>query len=117
MDARPQLGRTGEDAAARMYEGLGFRVVDRNFRCREGEIDIVARRGKVLVFCEVKTRSTERWGHPWEAVDPRKQARLRILAARWMREFPPGRVEVRFDVVSVIVHDGENEVVYLPNAF
>src|SRR5919106_435525 len=75
MDARPELGRRGEDLAESVYRRLGFDIVQRNYRCRQGEIDLIARRGRVLVFCEVKTRRTDMWGTPAEAVGFRKQAR------------------------------------------
>ena len=117
MHARTRFGRNGEDLAAEHFERNGFRVVDRNYACREGELDIVAVKGSQLVFCEVKTRADTRYGLPAEAVDARKQARLRRLAARWMAENRPGRVEVRFDVVSVIVRSGHSEVTHIPDAF
>lgn len=118
MDARPALGRTGEDLACDLYERIGFRVVDRNWRCVTGEIDVVARKGSLLVFCEVKTRSGDRFGIPAEAVSFVKQQRLRRLAAAWMSAHRPGRVDIRFDVVSVIVRQAaEAEVVHLPDAF
>ena len=117
MDARPVLGRVGEDAAARSLERQGFTILERNWRTTEGELELVARRGDELVFCEVKARRTDWWGDPSEAVVPVKQARLRRLAARWMRQNRPGAVAVRFDVVSVIVRDGKTLVRHIPNAF
>jgi putative endonuclease len=117
MDARPALGRRGEDLAVSVFRRLGFEIVQRNYRCRHGEIDVVARRGRVLVFCEVKTRNTDTWGVPAEAVDFRKQSRLRRLAAQWLAEHGVGRVQVRFDVVSVIVRPDRSEVTHIPDAF
>ena len=117
MDARPALGRRGEDLAAEHMTRLGFTIVERNYRCRDGEVDIVAARGGVVVFCEVKTRRTNRWGEPSEAVDGRKQERLRRLAARWLRERRPGAVEVRFDVVSVVARGARPELVHIADAF
>ncbi len=117
MDARPRLGRAGEDLAALAYEWRGFEVLDRNWRTRSGEIDLVARKDRLVVFCEVKTRRTDSFGLPVEAVDHRKQARLRRLAAQWLASRSPGSVEVRFDVVSVIVTGGSPEVMHFPNAF
>jgi putative endonuclease len=117
MDSRPGLGRKGEDVAVSVFRHLGFEVVQRNYRCKHGEIDLIARRGGVLVFCEVKTRRTDLWGTPAEAVDHRKRSRLRLLAAVWLAEHPVGRVEVRFDVVSVIVRPDRNEVTHIPDAF
>jgi putative endonuclease len=117
MDARPLLGRTGEDLAADLLSRLGFTIIERNWRHAAGEIDLVAASGDLLVFCEVKTRRTNKWGEPSEAVGYHKQARLRRLAAAWMSERRPGQVRVRFDVVSVIVRDAQTEVVHLPDAF
>ncbi|MGH2806202.1 MAG: YraN family protein [Actinomycetota bacterium] len=118
MDARVGLGRRGEDAAARFYRRHGFTIVERNYRCgRSGEVDIVARRGGLVVFCEVKARGDDRWGIPAEAVGYAKQARLRRLAAAWLSQRRPGPVDVRFDVVSVIVRDGRAELTHIPDAF
>src|SRR5450755_1272226 len=100
-DQRRRLGAFGEDAAARWYEARGFEIVDRNWRVRDGEIDLVARRGRTIVFCEVKTRSSDRFGSPAEAVTATKQRRLRTLAAKWLAEHPERHGEVRFDVASV----------------
>lgn len=117
VNASIVFGRRGEDLAARLYESSGWRVLERNYRVPEGEIDLVARRGGVVAFCEVKTRGTDRWGLPAEAVAPPKQARLRRLAARWMSERRPGPVEIRFDVVSIVVREGRPELMHFPNAF
>ena len=116
MHERALLGRSGEDLAARIYERQGFRV-ERNYRAGRIEVDIVATRPGMVVFCEVKTRHTDRWGDPSEAVGPQKQMRLRRAAAAWLQERHPGRVAVRFDVVSAIVRDGQVEVTHLPDAF
>ncbi len=118
MHARSRLGRDSETLAAAVYERDGFAIVDRNYRCgRAGEIDLVARRGDLVVFCEVKCRTASRWGLPAEAVDHAKQARLRRLAAIWLRERRPGAVDIRFDVVSVIVRNGRSHVTQIPDAF
>ena len=117
MHARTRFGATGEDLAAAHLESSGHRILTRNYRTPAGEIDIVAARGETLVFCEVKTRDGDRFGLPAEAVNRVKQARLRRLAAQWLAEHKPGPVEVRFDVVSVIVRDGNSEVTHLPDAF
>ena len=117
MDGRPALGRAGESFVAEQYRRRGFTVLERNYRSRSGEIDLVLQRGSLLVFCEVKTRRDDRWGIPAEAVGWAKQARLRRLAAEWLEERPPGPVEVRFDVASVIVRGGRAELTVLPDAF
>jgi putative endonuclease len=111
------LGASGEEVAARLLEKDGFVIVDRNWRVPEGEVDLIARRGDLVVFCEVKTRRTDMWGDPSEAVAVVKQVRLKRLAARWMREKRPGPVAVRFDVFSVIVRDGPTEVRHIADAF
>jgi len=100
-DARRRLGASGEAAAAAWYEARGYEIVDRNWRVREGEIDLVVRNRHVIVFCEVKTRSSDRFGVPAESVTVSKQRRLRTLAARWLAAHPALRGEVRFDVASV----------------
>lgn len=105
-----QLGSFGEDAAAAWYEARGYEVLARNWRCRDGELDLVVRRGRLVVFCEVKTRSGTRFGTPAEAVTRAKQVRIRHLAARWLAEAAPFRpAEIRFDVVAVL--DGTVEVI------
>ncbi|MGH2733980.1 MAG: YraN family protein [Actinomycetota bacterium] len=117
MHARTKLGRLGEGLAADLYGRLGFEVADRNWHCGSGELDLVLQRGDLVIFCEVKTRRSDRFGVPAEAVDGLKQARLRRLAAAWLAERSPGRVRVRFDVVSVIVRATTTEVTHLPEAF
>ena len=100
-DPRRALGAAGEDAVAQWYAGAGYSVVARNWRVREGEIDVVARRGATIVFCEVKTRRSVAFGTPAEAVTARKQARLRTLALHWLRDHDVRAEVVRFDVASV----------------
>jgi putative endonuclease len=100
--ARRELGRSGEDAVAAWYEDHGYQVVVRNWRCREGELDLVVRRGRQFVFCEVKTRTTDAFGVPAESVTRTKQTRIRHLAARWLSEGEVRAVGIRFDVASVM---------------
>jgi putative endonuclease len=99
------VGVGGEALAARWYEHRGYEVLARNWRCREGEIDLVLRSGNCVVFCEVKTRSTGAFGTGSEAVTATKQRRIRRLAASWLSELGPASerswVDVRFDVVSI----------------
>ena len=102
MRAKDALGRYGEDVAARHLSAAGLVVLERNWRCPSGELDIVARDGDVLVVCEVKTRSSLAYGSPLEAVSPVKAARLRRLAARWLAERGVRPSAVRFDVVGVL---------------
>jgi putative endonuclease len=102
-DGRRALGLSGEDRAAAWYQSQGYDVVVRNWRCREGELDLVLRDGRLYVFCEVKTRTGDAFGAPVEAVTRTKQDRVRRLAARWLEDDAPGPArEIRFDVVSVL---------------
>jgi putative endonuclease len=101
VDPRHRLGAAGEDAVARWYEAAAYEVLDRNWRCRDGELDLVVLRDATLVFCEVKTRASTRFGAPVEAVTETKQRRLRTLAARWLAEHDTRRRTLRFDVASV----------------
>ena len=103
----------GEDAAGAWYLQQGYEIVQRNWRCRTGEIDLICRRGRVLVICEVKARTTDRFGSPFEAVTPAKCRRLRRLASLYLAEAQPGTSVVRFDVAAV--KDGRVEV--LEDAF
>jgi len=98
---RQALGRFGEELAAARLEEAGLRVLDRNWRCADGEIDLILADGADVVFCEVKTRRSGTFGSPAEAVGPVKVRRLRRLAARWLAESGMGLRDVRFDVVEV----------------
>jgi putative endonuclease len=100
-DARRVVGRSGEDAAAAWYEAAGYEVLDRNWRVREGELDLVVRRSGTIAFCEVKTRRGDAFGLPAEAVTRRKQQRLRLLAGRWLSEHGSAGSTLRFDVAEV----------------
>ena len=100
---RGAIGRYGEDLAARHLSEAGMEVLDRNWRCEIGEIDVVARDGPALVICEVKTRRGVGYGSPPEAVTFRKVRRLRRLAACWMAETGLHAPVVRIDVVGVLL--------------
>jgi putative endonuclease len=103
-DDRRALGDAGEGAVARWYEAAGYQVLDRNWRCREGELDLVVARDRVLVFCEVKTRRSTAFGAPAEAVTVSKQRKLRTSALRWLDAHPDRSARaLRFDVASVLV--------------
>jgi putative endonuclease len=100
--AKDGVGKYGERVALRHLEDAGFEILARNWRCPDGEIDIVALDREVLVICEVKTRSGLGYGLPAEAITRKKADRLRRLARRWLQEHPAGGADVRFDVVSVV---------------
>ncbi len=101
MDARRIVGDAGEAAVAAWYEAQGYAILDRNWRVREGELDIVARRDATVVFCEVKTRRSDAYGAPAEAVTARKQVRIRRLALAWLAAHDVRAPSLRFDVAAV----------------
>lgn len=107
MAAKDELGRRGEDAATAFLTRRGWTVLARNWRCPGGELDIVAVDGAELVVVEVKTRTSDRFGHPFEAVDARKRARLWRLGLAWCAAHPEharGR-RMRVDAVSLLGTD------------
>lgn len=110
-------GQAGEEAAVRRLKALGYRILDTNYRCRGGEIDIVARDGDAVVFVEVKARSSDRFGTPYDAVDARKQRRVAAAARAYLVERRLDGVAVRFDVVAVRLDRDPPEVDVLPGAF
>ena len=109
--ARQALGARGEDQAAAWYRSQGYDIIARNWRCKEGEIDLICAKDRCLVICEVKTRSSAAFGHPAEAVTPAKQQRLRVLATRWLADGEQGLrpTQIRFDVAAVLA--GELDVI------
>lgn len=103
MARKDELGREGEQVAVEHLLAAGYTVVDRNWRCSLGEIDIVARQGGTTVVVEVKTRSGVGFGHPLDAVTPRKLARLRRLAAAWCEAHDGDHTDaLRIDVIGVV---------------
>jgi putative endonuclease len=106
MAAKDELGRHGEDVAVEFLQRRGLVVLDRNWRCREGELDVVAVQAQRLVVCEVKTRSCARFGEPAEAVTPRKVLRVRRATQAWLAARGVPWCEIRFDVVSVLLEPG-----------
>ena len=111
--ARQLLGRYGEDRACDYLRGLGYSIVERNWRCRIGEIDIIARDHDRFVFVEVKTRSADGFGHPFESITETKAARLRRLVAAWCESRQVSGIKVRLDAVSVLVRAGRVNIEHL----
>jgi len=95
-------GERGEALAARYLEEHGLTVLARNWRCPEGELDLILTDGHILVICEVKTRSTDNFGSPAEAVDNAKANRIRRLARRWRVQNGVAHVATRYDIVSIL---------------
>lgn len=102
MRASDAVGRYGERVAVAHLERAGMVVLERNWRCRLGELDVVAMDGSCLVAVEVKTRRSTAYGHPVEAVTPVKAARLRKLVAQWLADHDVRVADVRIDVVAVL---------------
>ena len=114
-DPRPELGRLGEQLAAEHLIRCGFQIVERNYRTRWGELDIVAYDGRALIFCEVKTRRSSAPGrNPLESVHTRKRSKVRRMAGRWLveRTDRPYADNVRFDAIGV-TFDGAGRLVAL----
>jgi putative endonuclease len=107
-DPRRHLGEAGEQLAAEHLERLGYAIVERNFRTRWGELDIIAFDGRTLAFCEVKTRRAGGPGTPFDAVGPGKQTRVRRMAGRWLaeRRDRPRAAQLRFDAIGVTFDRG-----------
>jgi putative endonuclease len=118
---RLDLGARGEELAAGWYGAQGYTVLDRNWRCRDGELDLILSRAGTVVFCEVKTRTSAAFGLPAEAVTALKQQRLRRLATRWLAARPAGAAgwgDIRFDVACVTLRQGaEPELEVIEAAF
>jgi putative endonuclease len=102
VNAKDALGQQGEQVAARFLTDAGLAVLGRNWRCSQGEIDIIALDGRTLVICEVKTRSGVRFGTPLEAISQPKLRRLRRLAVTWVRAHALVFDQIRIDVVGVL---------------
>ena len=107
--ARQALGASGEALAAAWYEANGYIVLDRNWRVREGELDLVVRKQRTIVFCEVKTRTSSTFGLPQEAVTRAKRERIRQLAAIWLQTSPVRPRQIRFDVAAIL--DGQLQLI------
>jgi putative endonuclease len=114
---RPQIGQQAERLACQYLLRRGFEIVDRNVRMGRLELDVIARDGHLLVFCEVRSRSDDRLMTPAQSIGPRKVFRVRQAAAQWLRANHPGPVQVRFDVASVLFDVPGGRLNYLEGAF
>ncbi len=111
-------GARGEDLALRYLAQRGYVLLERNYRTRYGELDLILQDGNTLVFVEVKLRRGTGFGHPLEAVTPRKQASIRSLARQYLRDRRPRFFDaLRFDVVGILLGNGEPEIAHIENAF
>lgn len=113
-----QRGKAGELAARQHLQKLGLKFLTANFKTKRGEIDLIFRDGECLAFVEVKTRSSEIWSRPAKAVDSRKKKLISRTAMDYLRLLKDPQVKIRFDIVEVLLKDGEvSEVRHLPGAF
>ena len=111
------LGQEGERIAESYLRKKGYRVVERNYRCPVGELDLILLDRRVVVFVEVKTRSDDRFGAPLESVGPRKQQKMIKTALFFLSRHRLHNRDARFDVVGISLRDGEPVVEHVPNAF
>ncbi|HUF13681.1 MAG TPA: YraN family protein [Longimicrobiales bacterium] len=112
------LGVRGEDHAARHLEAAGWRIVARNFRFGHREIDLIARRGRLVAFVEVKTRARLRWGHPLVAIDRRKRGEIERVARFWLERHGRRGDAFRFDAIAVYhTADGALRVEHVEDAW
>jgi putative endonuclease len=111
------LGIEGEDLAVKFLKKIGYRIVAKNYKTQIGEIDIIARDGDITVFIEVKTRTSDSFGYPFEAVHSGKRQKLRNLALLYLKS-QGKELPVRFDVLSILcAEDGKKEIEHIRDAF
>jgi len=111
------LGKQGEDLAVKYLKKLGYKIIERNYRCTMGEIDIIAKEKEALIFIEVKTRKSDKDVEPFESIGVRKQAKIRDLAEFYLQKKEVDECEIRFDVLSIVIQDKENQIEHITNAF
>jgi putative endonuclease len=114
---RKDKGDRGEDRAAAFLRKEGYRILERNYRCPLGEMDIIAREGKTIVFVEVKTRSSDRFGSPQAAIGPQKQRRMTAIALCYLKGQGLLGAPARFDVAAVSLGEGGEKITLYRNAF
>ncbi|MFA5845363.1 MAG: YraN family protein [Thermodesulfovibrionales bacterium] len=110
------LGSEGEDLAAAFLKGKGYKIISRNYKTPIGEVDIIAEDKGTIVFVEVKTRTNDSYGYPFEAVGARKQHKLKNLALLYMKQ-KKKEFAVRFDVLSIHINNGKKEIEHIMDAF
>ncbi|MDO8885368.1 YraN family protein [Candidatus Oleimmundimicrobium sp.] len=111
------LGNKGEKLACRYLKRKGYNILQCNYRCKIGEIDIIAQKNEYLIFIEVKTRSSREFGEPFEAVTIYKQERLRRLAESYIVNNQDDKLNYRFDVISILFEDKKPAIEHIENAF
>lgn len=117
LNSRQQFGKKSEDLAVIHLKKNGYRIIQRNYRTKLGEIDIIAKDRKTLVFVEVKARKTYRFGNPKWAVTPKKQRSISMVALNYLKAMKMDSVKARFDVVSIMSIDDNPQIEIIKNAF
>lgn len=116
-NGRRHTGEAGESLAVRSLKKNGYEIIEQNYRCKLGEIDIIARDGRVLTFIEVKARRTSDFGGPKWAVTPRKQRKISMVALKYLKETEQMGKKARFDVVAIRLLPGDPDIEIIKNAF
>src|SRR4030067_2650176 len=114
---KKELGKKGEELALRFLKKKGFRIIEKNYVCKMGEMDIIAREKDTLVFVEVKTRTSTTFGPPQLAVNPKKQSQMSKVALNFLKEKRLGDVKARFDVVAILLGPRGEEIELIRDAF
>ncbi len=116
-DERHQLGESGESLAVKLLKKDGYKIIEQNYRCKLGEIDIIAKDGDVLTFVEVKARRTDEFEGPKSAVTPQKQRRISMVALHYLKETEQMEQKARFDVVAILLLPEHPDAQIIKNAF
>lgn len=112
-----EIGKRGEDIATKYLEDIGYRILERNYRIRQGEIDIIAKENKILVIVEVKTRTNNHYGYPADAVDENKIKKIKKCCNKYIYSKKMESFEVRFDVIEVYIANEKNIIHHIKNSF
>lgn len=116
-NTRIDIGKRGETLAISFLKKNGYRIIESNFRCRYGEIDIIAQEGKTVAFIEVKTKTSNRFGSPTQAIDSRKQRQVSKTALAYISQKRLTNYSARFDVVGINIKGSNSEIELIKNAF
>lgn len=117
VNQRQKIGRTGESIAARYLRSKGYRILERNYRTRLGEVDIIARDRRTLVFVEVKARNSSRFGNPKNSITPHKQRKISMVALQYLKSTDQMKAKARFDVIAISSAKTSPQIELIKNAF
>lgn len=117
MSSNKKLGKTGEDIATRFIKGRNYLIIERNYRCKIGEIDLIAKKDNTICFIEVKTRKSESYGRPEESINQAKIKKIKTIASYYLTSREIGDLEVSFDAILIRFKSGEYHLKHIKNAF